>query len=75
MIEDQVQNADGLLKKQIWHLDEFPWEWNCIVDNTSKVKGDQSPSYNSSFYGQKTKGKALAFTFDQKINTIFKYKL
>ena len=75
MIEDQVQNADGLLKKQIWHLDEFPWEWNCIVDNTSKVKGDQSPSYNSSFYGQKTKGKALAFMFDQKINTIFKYKL
>ncbi len=74
VIDDIVEHANGLLKKQIWHFDDFEWEFKSLADSNVTVEEETTTSFNSSFYGQKVNGKALAFSFDNKISTTLKYK-
>jgi hypothetical protein len=74
IIDDTVEHGDGFIKKQIWHVDDFDWEFKGLADSKITVEGETITSFNSSFYGQKVNGKAIAFPFDNKIKTILKYK-
>ena len=73
-VSDVVKNAERLVKNQIWHLDNYPWQLNAVTETNEILKEEQGSSYNSEGYGQKKIGKALTFSFKDKIKTTLVYK-
>jgi hypothetical protein len=61
------------LLKQIWHVDDFDWEFKSLADSKITVEGKQLLLSTLPFTG-KSKWKSYCFPFDNKIKTILKYK-
>ena len=74
IVEDEVTNARGLTKSQIWHHDDFLWQFITITEKNEVLAGESMISYNSDSYGQKKIGKATLFLFEDKIKTTLLYK-
>ena len=74
IVEDEVTNAKGLTKSQIWHHDDFLWRLSTITEKNEVFAGGSIISYNSDCYGQKRNGKATLFLFEDKIKTTLLYK-
>ena len=73
-VSDVVKNAEGLVKNQIWHLDNYAWQINAVSETKEVLIKEQVTSNNSEGYGQKKVGKALAFPFKDEIKTTLRYK-
>lgn len=56
-------------KKQIWHYDDANVSWN-----SNGLKEMKEESFDSSYYGRKTEGKAKSFVFKNEIETEIRYK-
>jgi len=67
-IDDIVENLDAYTKKQIWHYDDA-----AINFTTQGNKDINVESFTSSFYGQKTVGKAIEIPFNIEVNTKIEY--
>lgn len=70
IVKDEVLHLDNYTKKQLWHFDEAPVTFFSLNDNIADAL-----SYNSSFYGQKETGKAIAITFDKTIETTIEHTI
>lgn len=70
IINDEVLHLDNYTKKQLWHFDEAPVTCTSLNNNF-----DHALSFNSSFYGQKETGKAIAISFDKTIETIIELSI
>lgn len=70
IVKDEVLQLDNHTKKQLWHFDEAPVTFASLNDIFT-----DSLSYNSNFYGQKEKGKAIAISFDKTIETKIEYTI
>ncbi len=69
-VEDVVKGLPHLEKKQIWHHDDSHIKLTAInFENNTLIKGQQCPSYNSVYYGNKQKGMATCFGFNSIIKT------
>jgi hypothetical protein len=69
IVKDEVLHLDNYTKKQLWHFDDATVSFSSLDNNFI----DQI-SFDSSYYGQKKVGKAIAFTFDKEIETKIEYK-
>lgn len=70
IINDEVLHLDNYTKKQLWHFDEAPVTCTSLNNNFAHAL-----SFNSSFYGQKETGKAIAISFDKTIETIIELSI
>lgn len=70
IVKDEVLNLDNYTKKQLWHFDAAPVTFFSLNDNIADAL-----SFNSSFYGQKETGKAIAITFDKTIETTIEHTI
>jgi hypothetical protein len=73
IVSDYVENANGLTKSQIWHIDEFPWQVSSVSELSSGLIPDKLTSYNSQGYGKIKSGTAIAFNFERNIETTLLY--
>lgn len=67
-VRDEVVNLESFTKKQLWHFDDELVTFSSLENNYSNEL-----SLNSSFYGQKEVGKAIAIIFDKEIETKIEY--
>ncbi|WP_231372788.1 heparinase II/III-family protein [Aureivirga sp. CE67] len=67
IVEDSIFNADNYSKKQLWHYDDFNWNWK--LENELEV--EDKKSFNSEYYGIKNVGKCKQISFSKKIKTTF----
>lgn len=68
IVKDEVLHLDAFNKKQLWHFDEANIKITSVGKNINKQL-----SYNSSFYGKKIEGKAVAISFDTNVETKIEY--
>jgi hypothetical protein len=69
IVKDEVLHLDNYTKKQLWHFDDATVSFSSLDNNFI----DQI-SFDSSYYGQKKVGRAIAITFDKEIDTKIEYK-
>jgi hypothetical protein len=69
IVKDEVLHLDNYTKKQLWHFDDATISFSSLDNNFI----DQI-SFDSSYYGQKKVGRAIAITFDKEIDTKIEYK-
>jgi hypothetical protein len=68
LVKDEVEYLDAYTKSQIWHYD------NATINFTTKNKNHlNAESFNSSFYGHKEVGKAIAIPFNKEVETKIEY--
>lgn len=68
IVKDELLHLDSFFKKQIWHFNGSKITFSSLGNNfTNQI------SYDSSFYGQKDPGKAVAFSFDKELETTIEY--
>ena len=63
---------DQFIKDQIWHLDDYSVTFDSHT-NDRKIESKNSLSYDSEYYGLKQEGKAVSFSFKNRIETIINY--
>jgi hypothetical protein len=68
IVKDEVLQLDNYTKKQLWHFDDATVSFSSLNNKTSDIL-----SYNSSYYGQKEIGVAIAIIFDKEIETKIEY--
>ncbi|EAZ96270.1 hypothetical protein FBBAL38_02585 [Flavobacteria bacterium BAL38] len=69
---DEVSEMDQYIKDQIWHLDDYSVTFDSHT-NDEKIEPKNSLSYDSEYYGLKQEGKAVSFSFKNRIETIINY--
>lgn len=69
---DEVSEMDQYIKEQIWHLDAYSVTFDSHT-NDEKIESKNSLSYDSEYYGLKQDGKAVSFSFKNRIETIINY--
>lgn len=69
-VRDKVVNLESFTKKQLWHFDDALVTFSSLENNYSNEL-----SFNSSFYGQKETGKAIAISFKKEVETKIEYTL
>ena len=70
IVKDEVLHLDNYTKKQLWHFDDTLVTFSSLENNYSN-----DLSFNSSFYGQKVAGKAIAISFKKEVETKIEYTL
>ena len=72
IVKDILNNLDQYQMKQIWHLDNY--NLNFVATNGNyNIRAQNEISYNSEYYGKKSKGEAISFAFKKEIETIISY--
>ncbi|MFT5753325.1 MAG: hypothetical protein ACI924_000540 [Flavobacterium sp.] len=71
-VSDEVTGLDEYVKEQIWHVDDFDVIFESQSVNKS-IKPKMSLSYDSEYYGLKKEGKAVSFSFENRIETVINY--
>lgn len=72
-IQDVVLQLDGYIKKQVWHTDDHPVFFHA-AEAGEVLKEQNMESFNSNYYGVKDSGKAVAFPFQQSVETTIEFK-
>lgn len=73
IVADSIFGLNGKEKKQIWHHDGNPVIFKAVSDNKTAVP-NHIHSFNSEYYGYKSKGTATFFTFNDEIKTQIEFK-
>jgi hypothetical protein len=70
LIKDKIQNLNAFSKKQVWHCDDSPLQFQ----NDNQIEVSKIDSYYSNYYGQKVNGFALVFSFQEELETKIYFK-
>jgi hypothetical protein len=65
VVKDKIQDLKAFSKKQIWHYDDYPLQFQ--TENQTDI--NEIDSYYSNYYGQKMNGCALVFSFQEELQT------
>ncbi len=69
VIFDRVLNLNEYEKEQVWHCDNHPIRF-LASENQIELEKRRTVSYKSDYYGLKENGEAIAYLFNESIETI-----